>query len=129
VTHARGETLIEFALTLMVFLMTLLGTIQFGLGVWHYNLVSNLAQEGARWASVRGATAGAQKASEAQVRSYVQGRALGMNVWVTTSADPSSLSPGSTITVLVRHSFAPLTRVVPAATMTMSGSAQMIIAR
>jgi Flp pilus assembly protein TadG len=125
----RGETLVEFALTLFVLLMTIFGTIQFGLAVWHYNMMSDLAQEGARWASVRGSTSGAQKATAAQVQSFVQGRALGMNVAVTTSADPQSLTPGSTITVSVQHTFAPLTRIVPAATLNLGSTAQMVIAR
>ncbi len=127
--HERGETLIEFALTLVVYLMTILGTMQFGLGIWHYNLVSNLAQEGARWASVRGTTSGAQKATAAEVQSYVQSRALDLNVSVTTSADPSSLDPGSTVTVTVQHTFAPLTRIVPMSTLNLVGRAQMTMAR
>ena len=51
-----GQALVEFAVASIVFLMTIFGTLQFGLMVWHYNMISNLAQEGARWASVRGTT-------------------------------------------------------------------------
>ena len=52
----RGENLVEFALASTVFFMTLFGIIIFGIGVWRYNMVSDLAQEGARWASVHGST-------------------------------------------------------------------------
>ena len=52
----RGENLIEFALVSTIFFMTLFGTIIFGIGVWRYNMVADLAQEGARWASVHGST-------------------------------------------------------------------------
>src|SRR5438093_611632 len=47
-----GETLVEFALALTVFLMTVLGTMELGIGVFRYNMMSDLAQEGSRWAAV-----------------------------------------------------------------------------
>ena len=52
----RGENIIEFALASTVFFTTIFGIIIFGIGVWQYNMVSDLAQEGARWASVHGST-------------------------------------------------------------------------
>jgi len=54
VPSERGETLIEFALSLFVFLMLVVGTLEFGLLVWHYNMTADLAQEGARWAAMHG---------------------------------------------------------------------------
>src|SRR5579862_6709464 len=85
----RGQTLVEFAISLVVFMMTIFGTIEFGQAVWHYNMVSDLAQEGARWASVRGATSGTLQATAAQVQTYVQGRALGLSVSVSTTSTSS----------------------------------------
>ena len=70
----RGENLVEFALASTVFFMTLFGTIIFGIGVWQYNMVSDLAQEGARWASVHGSSS-ASPAGQAAVQTYVQSRA------------------------------------------------------
>jgi len=104
-----GSALVEFSVVSLVFFMTLFGLIEFAQAVWHYNMVANLAQEGARWASVRGsgATGAVSPASAAEVQSYVQTRALGLSVAVaTTSVDattkactatavnPSSLSTG-----------------------------------
>src|SRR5438874_13444244 len=109
----RGETLIEFALIVVVCLMTLFGTVQFGIAIWRYNMLSDLAQEGARWASVRGSTSGTQKATAAQVESFVQGRAVGMNVSVTASADPQSLLPGDAIAVSVRNTLPAFSRLLP----------------
>ena len=140
--NQRGETLIEFALSFTTFLMTLFGTFQFGIAVWQYNMMSNLAQEGARWASVRGAGSGAIAASESGVQSFVQSRSLGMNPSVdtftvnaatrtctTTHVNPSALNAGTGLCVHVQKTFAPLTRIVPAATMTFHSTAQMIVAR
>lgn len=60
--HARavsgrpGATLIEAALVYPVLLLLLLGLVVAGLGVFRYQQVAGLAREGARYASVRGAT-------------------------------------------------------------------------
>src|SRR3954454_15718705 len=92
----RGSNLVEFALASTVFFMTLFGVIIFGIGVWQYNMVSDLAQEGARWASVHGSSSGSQ-AVQAGVQTYVQSRAP-FTVTVTTT--PTTVgAAGSTITV------------------------------
>ena len=57
----RGQTLVEFALGLVLVVITLLGTVQFGVAIFRYNMVSDLAQEGARWAMVRGSGSGSMK--------------------------------------------------------------------
>ncbi len=51
----RGETgdaIVEFALASALFFATLFGILEFGQAVWRYNMLAELAQEGARWASV-----------------------------------------------------------------------------
>jgi len=125
----RGETLVEFAFALVVFVMTMLGTAQFGLIIFRYNMMSDLAQEGARWASVRGAGSGAMAASQADVQTFVQNRALGMNVSVNTSVAPSTLKAGDTIQVQVQHTFNPFTRIVRVGGFTVQSTAQMVMYR
>ena len=127
----RGQTLIEFALALVLFMMTIFGIVELGLGVWQYNMVSNLAQDGARWASVRGSTA-TTAATNSTVQTYVQGRVPGMTPTVTTTwpdgGSPSN-APGNRVQVVVQKSFTPLTTLIPHATLTLQSTAQMIIAR
>ena len=55
-TARRGASLVEGAIVLMVFLTLVLGTIDLGLGVLRYHLVSETARTLARQASVRGNT-------------------------------------------------------------------------
>jgi Flp pilus assembly protein TadG len=125
----RGETLIEFAFAATLFLTIIFGTIEFGLAVWQYNIVSDLAQEGARWASVRGNSTGAvQNASTSEVRDYVRSRAVGLSVNVVTTPDPL-LGPPDTVTVQVSTQFTPLTTLIPHATMTLTSSATMTHSR
>ena len=138
----RGQTLVEFALVLPVVLVTIFGILEYGVVVWQYNTIADLAQEGARWASVRGRAAGAAGVTESQVQTFVQNRALGLNPAVstytvdastktctTTHVDPNTLGPGAGLCVVAQKSVAPLTRLVPLGTMTLSATAQMIVAR
>ena len=48
------QPVVEFALSVIVFLMLLFGMIGFGVAVYDYNFVSDAAREGARYASVHG---------------------------------------------------------------------------
>ena len=122
----RGENLIEYALTSTIFFMTLFGIVLFGIGVWRYNMVSDLAQEGARWASVHGSSS-LSPAVQAGVQAYVQSRAP-FNVTVTTT--PTTVgSSGSTVTVRVQHSFIPAVPFLPQTTLNLVSDAQMIVSR
>lgn len=53
----RGQTLVETALVLPLFLMLLLGIIILGVGIFYQQQVTNAAREAARWAAVHSATA------------------------------------------------------------------------
>lgn len=47
-----GQALVEFALTLPIFLLLTLGLFELGRAVWLYNTLSGMAREGARWGVV-----------------------------------------------------------------------------
>ena len=51
-TRARGQGLVEFALVLPVFVLTLVSLFDLGRGVFAYNTLTNAAREGARLAIV-----------------------------------------------------------------------------
>jgi Flp pilus assembly protein TadG len=126
-----GQAIVEFALASLVFFMTIFGIIEFGMAIWQYNMVSNLAQEGARWASVRGSTTSipAGPVSAADVETFVRGRSVGITVTVTTTPEPSTLKPGQLVSVLVRTDFTPLTPLLPLATLTLQSRASMVMSR
>lgn len=54
-TH-RGQTLVELALVLPLFLMVLVGIIVLGMGVFYQQQISNAAREAARYASIHSAS-------------------------------------------------------------------------
>ena len=53
----RGQTLVELALILPLFLMVIFGIITLGLGVFYQQQLTNAAREAARYAAVHSATA------------------------------------------------------------------------
>jgi Flp pilus assembly protein TadG len=127
----RGETLIEFAFASVIFFMLIFGIIQFGIVIWNYNLVSNLAQEGARYAAVHGAGSGATQ-NESQVATWVQSRAIGMAV--TTTMSPSTAAPGNVIAgnpvaVTVTHTLNWGGGLLPVWSFNVQSTARMIVTR
>jgi len=128
----RGQTLLEFALASVVFFITVFGTIEFGLAIYRYNMLSDLAQEGARWAAVHGSTSTLTPAgTAANLQAFVQSRAPGFTVVATATptANPSGTSPGQIITVRVTSTFAPVTSFIPGATLNLESTARMTVFR
>ncbi len=54
--RSRGQTLVEFALVIPIFLSLLMGIADLGRVVWAYNSLASAAREGARFAIVHGGT-------------------------------------------------------------------------
>ena len=122
----RGETLVEFALSFALFLATVFGTMVLGLAVFRYNMISNLAQEGARRASVCGMHTGLSS-GDCNIPSFVQARAGGIPLdSVTVNPPLSGLDAGEAVTVQVRSTFVPMTRILPVPSLTLTSSATMI---
>jgi Flp pilus assembly protein TadG len=53
-TRRSGATAVETAIVLSITFLLLIGLIVGGMTVFHHQQVANIAQEGARWTSVRG---------------------------------------------------------------------------
>jgi hypothetical protein len=50
--HERGQALVEFALIAPLFLLLVVGIIQFGIGLNYWLDLNRIANQGARWAAV-----------------------------------------------------------------------------
>jgi len=64
----RGQSLVEFALVLPLFLVLIMGVVDLGLGVFAYNSITNAAREGARLAIVNQDAASVTARAESQAR-------------------------------------------------------------
>ncbi len=127
----RGETLIEFAFASVIFFVMIFGALEFGIAVWNYNLVSDLAQEGARYAAVHGQTSGDPRA-QADVATFVTSRAIGLAVTTTTaptSSSPGNVAAGNTVTVTVSHTLNFGGGLLPVWNFPVQSSAQMTVTR
>lgn len=110
-----GNGMVEFALAASLFLMLLLGIVEFGLAAWQKNAVASDAREGARYAIVRGSKSG-RIATPESVASYIKSRSAldTAALAVYTTWDPVTKVPGSIVTVRVAHTVPRLGPIVPA---------------
>ena len=83
----RGQTLVEFALILPIFLLVLIGIFDFGRAVYAYNTISNAAREAVRLAIV-------DQNCDA-IGTEAQGRASSLGLSWQTSGDPCTDDNGS----------------------------------
>ena len=126
---ARGAALVEFALASTLFFTITFGTIEFGRMILDYNIVSNAAREGVRYAAVRGSSSG-HAASAGDVQTYVASRSVGLlstsNVAVTW---PTGNGPGHAVQVQVQYSFTPIVTLLPQTAINLSSTTRSIILR
>jgi Flp pilus assembly protein TadG len=103
--RSRGQSLVEFALVLPIFLLMLFGVIDLGRVIWTIDNISNAAREGARYASVHGSS---------DVTTCPTGPSLGTTpttgcpTWTPESKEPTRIQTrnfvvgaGGTVTVSV----------------------------
>ena len=125
----RGATLVEFALASTLFFTITFGTIEFGRMILDYNIVSNAAREGVRWAAVRGSGSG-RTATADQVKAYVVSKSVGLlsttNVVVTW---PTDKAVGSVVQVQVSYSFTPIVTLLPQTAINLSSTTKAYILR
>jgi Flp pilus assembly protein TadG len=143
----RGAVIIETALSMVVLLTVIFGVLEVSLAVYNYHFLSYAAREGTRYAIVRGSScnsfaAACPNATAADVSTYVKG--LGFpgiygtitvtTTWPTTgsactpNATPCD-NPGNLVKVVVSDllPFAP--PFVPAQTVTMTSTSEMVISQ
>ena len=150
-----GQTLVEFSISSFVLFMAMLGIMDFSRALYTYHFVSFAAQEGTRYAMVRGvdwtpACASASsygcQASAANITTYVQSLAPpGVTAskitvtptWPELNADGTSSgcsssatenSQGCMVKVQVTYSFQFLMPFIPKSALNMSATSERVIA-
>jgi Flp pilus assembly protein TadG len=146
----RGSAVVEFALSAIVLLTLVFGVIAMCLATYTYHTIADAAREGTRYAMVRGSSCSTYGklgspcpvTTSAQVQTYVRSLSFpGINptsmtvnaTWPTTGATctPSTTpcnNPGNLVRVTVSYSLPLAIPFVPARTLTMTSSSQMVIA-
>lgn len=120
----RGQSLVEFAVVVPVFLMIVLGLFDGARAVWHYNTLAQATREGTRYAIVH------SEATTTQIENVVRGHASGLSqgrLTVTVTFPDGGQRPGDKVDVHATYSFKPLFDLVGLPGITMSSSSRMTI--
>jgi Flp pilus assembly protein TadG len=153
----RGATLVEFALVVMLFMVMVLGIIDFSRGLYIYHFLSNSARDATRWTAVNGATCGNDSscngtggmnlgpASDVDITNYVKNRVpTGIDASLVTvivswplqpdgpgNCDPTSGgikdNPGCTVQIQVSYPLNFIFPLIHSGTLTLSSTSEMII--
>jgi Flp pilus assembly protein TadG len=140
----EGGSLIEFAVTLPVLFGLIFCFMETCMALYTYEMISNSARQGTRYAMVRGAACPSAtnptcEVTAAQVNTYVSGLGWpnvgGGQVTPTTCyfssgnscSSSGSESPGSTVQVTVSYTFQVTMPFVPKQSITMSSTAKATI--
>ena len=92
----RGQAMVEFALVLPIFILLLMGIMEFGLLFHQYLVVTSASREGARAAAVGG--------TDAEIRAVTSFAAASINKGnLTTLVTPAIRVKGTAVTVSVTN--------------------------
>ena len=126
----RGSVIVEFALIFMLYLVVVLGLMEFGRCMWTYATVAHAARQAARFCMVRGTI---NPATTAEIENVVKRFAVGLEdskLIVNTTYDPAVNKRGDIIQVEVGYPFqfvtAPIT--VSGNTLNLSARTEITIA-
>jgi len=150
----HGGTLVEFALSASILLASMFGIVDFSRALYAYHFVSHAAQEGARYAMVRGNdwTSGAcasatsygcsvSTSNKGLIQTFVQGLAMpgivsssvtatpswpGKNADGTTTGCTTVNSQGCLVKVTVTYPFK--FAILPLASISLSATSEQVIA-
>lgn len=128
----RGQSLVEFSLTVIVFFIIVLGLIDVGRAVWNYNTLAQATREGTRYAIVHGslssdpATSADQQDVVDQVEQFAGGLDLSL-LNVTASWPDGSNEPGDRVIVETTYTYNPIFDIFDFVSFGMSSSSTMDI--
>ena len=149
VRNEQGSAMLEFALSAILLLTVIFGVMAISVALYSYNVVSEAAREGTRYAIVRGkkcnsfASACPAKVDGSDVQAYIRSLSFpgitpanltAASVYSSvdgTACTPSAAcnNPGNQVKVTVTYSFPLVIPFVPARTLSMTNSAQMVISQ
>ena len=152
VRDQAGDGMVEFVLTMMVLMSVIFGAMDVARAAYLYHFVSYAAQQGGRYAMVRGAGWGsttcsttatvACNATNSNVQSYVRSLATtgitsgnisvatswpGKNMSGTTTGCTTTNTAGCLVKVTVTYSYNFLTGFLPKTTFTLTGTSEVPI--
>jgi Flp pilus assembly protein TadG len=130
----RGQSLVEFSLAAMIFMVVILGVVEVGRAVWSYNTLANATREGSRYAMVHGASASAHSGpagNDAKVQAAVTKYASTLepsDLTITSAWPDGSNAVGSHVKVTATYRFDTLfSKLLGISPITMTSTSTMTI--
>jgi Flp pilus assembly protein TadG len=130
----RGQSLVEFSLSVMIFIMIIVGVVEVGRAVWSYNTLASAAREGSRYAMVHGAVATAHSgpaANDAKVQAAVAKYSSNLepsDLTITSAWPDGNNAVGSHVKVTATYRFDTLfSRLLGVSPITMTSTSTMTI--
>jgi Flp pilus assembly protein TadG len=120
--RTRGQSLVEFALVIPVFLMILSGLMDMGFLLYSRMTVINAAREGARVATIM--TEESNSAIRNAITGQVNGAANGLAV--STAVSIGATEPQESFSVTVTHDYRPFFPLLIGTTVPISSTVQMV---
>lgn len=104
--HQKGQSLIEFVLTLPIMLLLIFVFLDFGRAIYYYSTISNAAREGGRLAIV---TYNQDRSHDNEIISRVQDYSIGIDLNTAIIEISYSGDDNEFVTVEVTIEFSPVT--------------------
>ena len=138
--HARrGATIVEFALTFLLFLLVVLTLLEIGRGMWTYTTLAQATRQAGRYCIIRGSE---NPTTTANIETVVKRHCRDLNlpdvsvscVWnpndATPRLDPAQVRRGDIVQIKVNYPFrlvsSPL--ILAQSTLMMSSTTRMVVA-
>jgi Flp pilus assembly protein TadG len=129
-----GQALVEFSLTIIVFMVLVLAVVDVGRAVWNYNTLASATREGTRFAIVHGSNASTPSgpsSNDAKVNAAVAKYASGLNsanLTTTSTWLDGSNAAGSRVKVTTTYKFSSIfSSLLGISPFTMTSSSTMTI--
>jgi len=132
-----GQSLVEFALICPVFVMMVMGVVDFGRVFYTYEALANATREGARYCALHAHDTWASNQSSAtssRVIGELNGTVATPSVYGSAVGQPAcdtAIASGSTVTVSASTTFTPITPLIanlsPGGTINVTASATMLM--
>ena len=103
----RGQELVEYAITLPLFLILVLGILDLGRGVYYYSAMQNVVREGARYGSIHLEEPGVENTICGLVTSRAIGVSLNCDDVITTFNFDQGI-----VEVTVVYPFEPVSQII-----------------
>jgi hypothetical protein len=129
----RGQALVEFALTIVIFMVLLMGVLDFGRAIFMYNGVSQAARDLARVTSVHPGSPLGSSPETAAVLAGAQDSIMGLDnptyscVSIRGAAVSGTCQPGNWVKVEIAATYEPTTPILGLWDITMDSSSSVQI--